>query len=109
MYTLNEIKPRILLKLEQIDESQDRDSVIENLKGYDQHSRHYWNVDLHTTPKMTDLEKIESFIETIIDGSIDSLEKRIGMGEIIRQKRIENLEHIREVLFDTIDLIKKEE
>ena len=52
MYTLNEIKPRILLELEKIDESPDRNSVIDNLRGYGQHSRHYWSVDLHTIPKM---------------------------------------------------------
>ena len=108
MYTLNEIKPRILLELEKIDESHDRNSVIENLKGYGQHSRHYFTVDLYSAHKMTDLEKIESFIETIIDEAIRTFQDIIGIDETIRQSRIKNLEYIQKVLFDTIDLIKKE-
>ena len=108
MYTLNEIKPRILLELEKIDESQDRNNVIENLKAYDQRSNHYLTIDLYSTHKMTDLEKIESFIEKFIDQNIEICEEVMGMDETIRQNRIENLEHIQKVLFHTINLIKKE-
>ena len=108
MYTLNEIKPRILLELEKIDKSIDRDNIIKKLETYDKATRHYFIIDLCSLHKMTDLEKIESFIEIIINENIHFCEKVMPMDETIRRNRIKNLEHIQKVLFDTINLIKKD-